>query len=158
MKLMPMKWMCVVMGLFGLLVLQGCAGTSGPPPGESSLSGFMADMSDIELPSEMKWDREKSLSIKTESFRGGVMLYSGRVDALSLRDFVTSAMRKNKWKLVGDATYKQMLLAFVKPSKTCMMIITDSLTPMGNTHVTAYVTVDETAAASLNPFGEPVRK
>ncbi|OQX10646.1 MAG: hypothetical protein BWK76_20355 [Desulfobulbaceae bacterium A2] len=118
----------------------------------------MADMSDIELPSEMKWDREKSLSIKTESFRGGVMLYSGRVDALSLRDFVTSAMRKNKWKLVGDATYKQMLLAFVKPSKTCMMIITDSLTPMGNTHVTAYVTVDETAAASLNPFGEPVRK
>jgi len=158
MNLQLLKRMGLVAGLFGLLVLQGCAGSSGPPPGEPALSGFAADMSDIELPTEMKWDRDKSLSIKTESFRGGVLLYSGRVDTMSLRDFIISAMRKNKWKLVGEATYKEMLLAFVKPSKTCMMVITDSLTSLGNTRVTMYVTVDETAAASLNPFGEPVRK
>lgn len=47
------------------------------------------------------------------------------------------------------------MLAFVKPNKTCMMVISEG-GPLSKTKLTFYVTIDETAATSLNPFGEAV--
>jgi len=143
-----------------LLVTSGCANTigkteiatddSGLPP----VSGFADDIQDIVLPTEMEWKRDKSMTIKTESFRGGIWYYTGRVEVVSLKDFMTSAMRDNKWKLVGEATSKDVMLAFVKPNKTCMMVIAEE--PFGKTSLTLYVTIDKTAATALNPFGEAV--
>jgi RecA-family ATPase len=78
------------------------------------------------------------------------------VEPLSLKDFLISAMHKNKWKLVGESASQDILLAFVKPNKTCMMVIADS--PLGKTKLTLYVTIDRTAAAGLNPFGEAVNR
>ncbi len=144
------------------LLLVGCA--SGPmgqqdaiQPGDSALppvSGFADDIQDIVLPTDMEWDRKKSMTIKTESFRGGVWQYSGKVDVISLKDFMASSMQDNKWKLVGEAASKDIMLAFVKPNKTCMMVISD--VSFGKTELTLYVTIDKTAAAGLNPFGEAV--
>ena len=65
-------------------------------------------------------------------------------------------MHNNKWKLVGEATAQDILLAFVKPTKTCMIVISDS--KFGKTGLTLHVTIDRTAAAGLNPFGEAVGK
>ena len=145
--------------LFGLV---GCASglftkepvnttDSALPP----VSGFADDIQDIVLPAELEWDRAKSMTIKTESFRGGVWHYKGRVDVVSLKDYLINSMQDNKWKLVGEAASQDIMLAFVKPSKNCMMVISEG--GFGKTTLTLYVTIDKTAAASLNPFGEPAK-
>ena len=149
--------------LTSTLLLVGCA--SGPiaqqdaMPGNFALppvSGFADDIQDIVLPLDMEWDRKKSMTIKTESFRGGLWHYSGKVDVISLKDFMTSSMQDNMWKLVGEASSQDIMLAFVKPSKNCMMVISD--VSFGKTELTLYVTIDKTAAAGLNPFGEAVTR
>ncbi|WP_457574983.1 hypothetical protein [Desulfolithobacter sp.] len=146
--------------LMVLLLQAGCTtfqygGSSAVEPGDSALppvSGFADDISDIILPTEMEWDRKKSITIKTESFRGGIWHYVGKVEVLSLKDFMIKAMQDNKWKLVGEATSENILLAFIKPNKTCMMVIEDGT--MGKTHLTLYVTIDKTAAVGPSPFAE----
>jgi len=145
-----------------LLLIAGCAGTNmgktSIDPGASALppvSGFADDIQDIVLPTDMEWNRGKSMAIKTESFRGGVWLYEGKVEVISLKDFMSSSMQDNKWKLVGEVTSKDVMLAFTKPNKTCMMVISEE--SFGKTSLTLYVTIDKAAATSLNPFGEPVK-
>ncbi len=148
-----------------MVMVSGCASNSMmsgsvPMPHEENslppLSSFADEMPDIEIPIDLEWDRGKSMAIKTESFRGGIWVYSGRVDAISLKDFLSSAMKNSKWKLVGEVSSKEILLVFIKPNKNCMMVISDSFT--GNTQLTLYVTIDETAAVGLNPFGEIVEQ
>jgi len=150
----------MLVGILGLLPFAGCSSTSTAPPmdqaGLPPVSGFAGDLQDIELPTELEWERDKSMTIKTESFNGGIWHYEGRVEPLSLKDYVVSSMQNNKWKLVGESTSRDILLAFVKPNKTCMMVISES--KMGKTRVTLYVTIDRTAAAGLNPFGEAVSR
>ena len=150
----------VLLLITALLPLTGCSSKSTVPPMEGTglppVSTMAGDLQDIELPTELEWDREKSMTIKTESFNGGIWQYAGRVEALSLKDYVISSMHNNNWKLAGESTANNILLAFVKPNKTCMMVISESM--MGKTKLTLYVTVDKTAASSLNPFGEAIRK
>lgn len=140
-----------------VLPLTGCLDKSASVDGETGLppvSFYAGDMRDIELPVELEWERDKSMTIKTESFNGGIWHYEGRVEPLSLKDFVVNAMHNNKWKLVGESTSHDILLAFVKPNKTCMIVISGS--KMGKTKLALSVTIDRTAAAGLNPFGEAV--
>ncbi len=150
----------IFMILATLLLTSGCANTIGKTQISSAdsalppVSGFADDIQDIVLPTDMEWKRDKSMTIKTESFRGGIWYYTGRVDVVSLKDFMAGAMKDNKWKLVGEATSKDIMLAFVKPNKTCMMVIADEA--FGKTSLTLYVTIDKTAATALNPFGEAV--
>jgi len=149
-----------LMILATLVLSSGCVNSIGKTQissDESALppvSGFADDIQDIVLPTDMDWKRGKSMTIKTESFRGGVWYYTGRVDVVSLKDFMTNSMKDNKWKLVGEATSKDVMLAFVKPNKTCMMVIADDA--FGRTSLTLYVAIDKTAATAMNPFGEAV--
>jgi len=114
--------------------------------------------SDIELPSDMKWDRDNSMAINTDSFRGGIFRYSGRVQINSLKDYIIASMKKHQWKQVGEASYNKILMAFTKPNKTCMVVISEGfIGSLGNTDLTLYITVDTSAAKGLNPFGEPVK-
>ncbi len=152
----------VALTAFALLALGGCvnnplvqkdvlpAGNGALPP----VSGFADDIQDIVIPADMEWDRSKSMAIKTESFRGGLWHYSGNLEIISLKDYMISSMQDNKWKLVGEVASKEIMLAFVKPNKTCMMVLGDA--SFRKTELTLYVTIDKTAAAALNPFGEPV--
>lgn len=143
-----------------LLVSSGCAGPMGQSTVEAGdpalppVSGFADDIQDIVLPADLEWKRDKSMTIKTESFRGGVWYYTGKAEVISLKDFMTNSMIDNKWKLVGEATSKNVMLAFVKPNKTCMMVIADE--SFGKTSLTLYVTIDKIASSSLNPFGEKI--
>ncbi len=121
----------------------------GLPP----IPGFADDIHDIVMPAEMEWDRARSMAIKTESFHGGVWHYAGKVETVSLKDYMLNAMQDSGWKLVGEAASKDIMFAFVKPHKTCMMVISEGM--FGRTGLTLYVTIDKTAAVKLNPFGEP---
>ena len=150
MKTFGTKMYTVILFLaIAVLPLSGCSekttfveGAEGLPP----VSFFAGDLRDIELPVELEWERDKSMTIKTESFNGGIWHYEGRVEPLSLKDYVVNAMHNNKWKLVGESTSHDILLAFVKISESSM----------GKTKLALNVTIDRTAAAGLNPFGEAV--
>ena len=82
--------------------------------------------------------QDKSMAMRTDSFQGGIHSYSGRVQINSLRDYIIVSMRNNKWKLVGEASYKNVMLAFRKPNKTCMFVLSESL---GKTQANLYGTV-----------------
>jgi hypothetical protein len=121
------------------------------------VSNNIASHGDIVLPAELEWDRAKSMAIKTDSFTGGIYRYSGRLEVGSLKDFIIASMANNKWKLVGEAAYKDTMLAFIKPHKTCMVTLSEGFGGfLGTTNVDLYVTVDLAASKGLNPFGEPV--
>ncbi len=143
-----------------LLFVSGCASRqtsgTGPEPGPAlpQVSSFADDIKDIALPSELEWDRKKTMAIKTESFRGGIFYYVGRVDALSLKDYLTSSMQDNKWRLVGETASEDFMLTFVKPNKTCMMVISEGW--LGRLTLTLYVAIDKAASGNVNPFGETV--
>ncbi|WP_339135329.1 MAG: hypothetical protein WGN25_17655 [Candidatus Electrothrix sp. GW3-4] len=147
----------------GTLFLSGCISTIFPGTGMQgagvgdmlpAVGGFADDIQDIVVPVEMEWDRDKSMAIKTESFHGGIWHYSGLVETASLKDYMTRAMEDTNWKLVGEAASGDIMLAFVKPHKTCMMTISEH--DFRKTSLTLYVTIDKTAAIGLNPFGEAI--
>ncbi len=148
-----------------LFVLGGCGqqswfgSTSAPLEYQemAPLANIVGNFEDIELPAELQWHAEKSMAIRTESFKGGILVYSGRVELTSLKDFLIRSMENKKWKLAGEVQYQDVLLAFTKPNKTCMVLLDEGVGgKYGSTNVTMYVTVDVAAAGQLNPFGEPL--
>ncbi|WP_028318590.1 hypothetical protein [Desulfobulbus elongatus] len=144
-----MQWMLFI-GMALVLALTGCAAnrtvvgsdTSGLP----QLSNFADDIRDITLPTELEWDRKNSMVIKTESFRGGIFTYKGRAELMSLKDYMVASMQDNKWRLVGETASKDIMLAFVKPNKTCMMVIAEGV--LGRTELRLYVAIDKTGGAN----------
>ncbi len=154
-----MKWF-VFLGVALLLISAGCASNKSmvgsDAAGLPQISNFADDIKDITLPTELAWDRKNSMVIKTESFRGGIFTYKGRVEVMSLKDYMVASMQDNKWRLVGETASKDIMLAFVKPNKTCMMVISEGV--LGKTELKLYVAIDKTAganaSASSNSFSQ----
>ena len=156
-------------GLLVLLVLLGMLGgcsssmmgggaSSTPAVGDGldSVTTLVESYGDIELPLEMTLSPEKSIAMRTDSFQGGIHSYSGRVQIGSLKDYILTSMRNNKWKMVGEASYKNTMLAFIKPNKTCMVVLSEGLGgTFGKTEAVFYVTIDLTAARQNKAFGAP---
>jgi len=152
--------------LFMLGLMGGCASKSSntvaAPEDVSELAPvttMVESYGDIELPIEMVLIQKKSMAMRTDSFQGGIHIYSGKVQIASLRDYIVASMRNHKWKMVGEATYNNVMLAFTKPNKTCMVVLSESgAAGFGKTEASFYVTVDVAAASRLNPFGEPIKQ
>ena len=149
--------------LAALLLLSGCFSTGTDTtvlPVEEDEGGVMAssigNYEDIEIPVDMKYINKNSMSIRTDSFRGGMIHYKGRIEANSLKDYIVSSMKKNKWKLAGEVASQDIILAFTKPHRTCMIQIKPN-SSLTDTTLTMYVTVDLAAARNLNAFGEPIQ-
>lgn len=172
--IMPRKpfytvYLATVLALTSLVALSGCAelglggstdqGVSSDPFASSSASTVEQpyranEFSDILIPSEFSWDREKSMIVRTDSYVGGVLQYTGRVDITSAADFFTNNMPRNGWKLAGSTKYKNILLAFIKPNKTCTIVLSEDKLLM-RTEIAIYVAEDTStsSAKSANPFG-----
>lgn len=132
-------------------------GTDMGPAGMEPFSNKVMEFEDLEVPMDMEYKNDDSMAIRTSSFEGGILTYSGRVELQSLKQFLISALENKQWKLVGEAQTKRTLLAFTKPSKTCMIVLEEGFGgKYGYTTATFYVTVDVAAAGRLNPFGEPL--
>lgn len=154
-----------VLGLIAVLGLSaGCSKKADvvQPVAENELAPvttMVESYGDIELPIEMTLIGKESMAMRTDSFQGGIHIYQGRVQIASLRDYIIASMRNNKWKLVGEASYNNVMLAFTKPNKTCMAVLSKSTAGvLGKTQANFYVTVDVAAASRLNPFGEPIKQ
>lgn len=111
---------------------------------------YPTDFKDLLIPSELTWNRENSIAIKTDSFAGGILHFTGRVELNSLSDFFVNTMAKNNWKMSGSVKYKKIVLAFIKPNKTCTIIISENEFGM-KTSVYVYITEDLTASMPMNP-------
>jgi hypothetical protein len=149
-KCKGMQWI-FFLGMTLALMLTGCAMNrstgAGDDAGVPPLSNFADDIKDITVPAELEWDRKNSMVIKTESFRGGIFTYKGRVEPMSLKDYMVASMQDNKWRLVGETASKEIMLAFVKPNKTCMMVIAEGT--LGRTELNLYVTIDKTGGTNM---------
>ena len=157
---------CMLLLLVG--ALNGCSGkgsgnrVDAPPINDSELAPLttmVESYGDIELPIEMTLQSKKSMAMRTDSFKGGIHVFTGNVQISSLRDYIVASMRNNKWKMVGEASYNNVMLAFTKPNKTCMVVLSEGSAGMlSKTTASLYVTVDVAAVSRLNPFGEPIQQ
>jgi len=139
-----------------MLFANGCtpiweSGDSQPPMENLPLSNFAGEYRDIELPIEMKYDTKKSMLVRTDSFTGGVLFFSGKVSRDSLKSFILSAMQKNKWKLVGEVSYENVLMAFTKPNKTCTIALEEGFGgSFGYTYAAIYIAEDVSKGSMEN--------
>ena len=157
---------CVL--LLVVVALNGCSGMGNsknidaPPPAVDNelapVTTMVESYGDIELPIEMTLQPKKSMAMRTDSFKGGIHVFTGNVQIASLRDYIVVSMRNNKWKMVGEASYNSVMLAFTKPNKTCMVVLANNTGVLGKTQASLYVTVDVAAVSRLNPFGEPIKQ
>ena len=150
-----MRQLLALIGLMIFLLTSGCTkgnnlignDNSGMP----AMSNFADDIKDITLPTELTWDRKDSMVIKTESFRGGIFSYKGKAEIMSLKDYMVASMKDNKWRLVGETASKNIMLAFVKPNKTCMIVISEGM--FSKTELKLYVAIDKTGGGSSSGGG-----
>ncbi len=132
-----------------LFMLTGCSSlnlgqSSTQSEGTNSMqSYFPTKFRDFEVPNELKVDSGKTLIINTSSFNGGIVALTGRLEVESLTDYFTQSMQKNGWKLTGEAHYKNVLIAFSKSNKNCIITIYEG--ELGtSTKVFAYMAEDLT--------------
>jgi len=100
---------------------------------------YPADFRDLLIPGELVWNREKSVTITTNSFNGGILSFNGRVEVTSLMEFFINSMKNDGWTDIGSVKSKNVLLSFTKENSTCMIKITEG-GPMGKTDVGIYIT------------------
>ena len=139
---------CAQLGLNG--TDEGMESTeSSYQPAPENQPYFPTEFKDLLIPNELTWDREKSMVIKTDSFAGGILHFSGRVEINSVADFFSTSMVKSNWRQTGSVKYKNIMLVFTKPHKTCTIVITES--EFGTkTEVDIYITDDLTYNMSSN--------
>jgi hypothetical protein len=137
--------------LTALLLLTGCMSMSRDqgaddaayaPVGETNIVTnepyYPVDFRDLLIPGELAWNREKSVSINTASFTGGILSFNGRVEVNSLTDLFINSMKKDGWNITGTVKSRNVLLAFIKPQASCMINIAEGGT-LGKTEVTIYI-------------------
>ncbi|MEN8140243.1 MAG: hypothetical protein ABFR97_03370 [Thermodesulfobacteriota bacterium] len=91
---------------------------------------------EIQIPPGFSYDKNKSNFVVTDSFRGGILTYSGRREINSVAEFFRLNMPKHKWQRVYIKTGEPMMQAYVKPKQTCMITISE--TPLA-TSIAIYV-------------------
>ena len=92
-------WKRISLFCFALCMMSfiaGCSGKSETPAGGSLSSDQLAPVTtmvegygDIELPIDMILETDKSMAMRTDSFQGGIHMYTGRVQIGSLRDYIS---------------------------------------------------------------------
>lgn len=142
----------ILLSLFIAFWLTGCSslnlGQTNQSDGTStSNTYFPTKFRDLEVPNELNLDTSKTLYINTSSFAGGIVYMTGRLEVGSLTDFFLRTMQQNGWKLSGEAHYKNVLLAFSKPNKNCMITLYEGEYG-SSTKVYAYMTEELTAGGS----------
>ncbi len=129
-KLVLILLICLTFPMF----LGGCATLSMDDSGEGEPSQDQAaapsyepyrpaDFDEILIPGELTWNRKGSMTINTDSFTGGILNFTGRVEVNSLTDFFINTMKKNGWRLNGSVKSEDVLLAFTRDNGTCMIKI-----------------------------------
>ncbi len=87
--------------------------------------GAYQDFDDVLIPKEMKLNDKDSFVFETPQFKTGVLIYTGRVDHVSLTNFFETSMVNDNWKLRSKMKYGRTILVFEKPDRDCIINIID---------------------------------
>ncbi len=115
------------------IMLLGCMGTAkeqkSTTPGKETTqatSGRYYDFADILIPSGLKLDQKASFVHGGAQSKGGILVFSGRVEPTSLVGFFQQGMAKDGWKLISSFKYPNYLLFFTKGERTSAISISES--------------------------------
>lgn len=144
------KLTLVALCLLSALLLSACpamnlpgneekGGSSAAEPLPTNQPYYPTDFKDLLIPGELTWNRTDSMTIRTGTYAGGVLNFTGRVEVNSLTDFFLNTMVKNGWQMTGSVKSKDVLLAFVKQKSTCLIRIFEAGYGL-KTSVVIYVT------------------
>jgi hypothetical protein len=92
------------------------------------------DFNDIVVPQQMELDPDESVAFEVESSPIGALVFSGRVEPVSLFEFFRTNMPSNGWKLISYLKYQPYLMIYRKANRMCILHIKDG-TFSTNLHV-----------------------
>lgn len=128
------KQLLVLFGVFVSLTLTGCLATGSDidtdaevaAPQEQAQPFYHSSYSKLLLPDGLTMDKEESSFVKTDSFTGGNVRFTGKLELDSLGVFFSNTMPKNGWTIVYSSQGKEILQAYTKEAATCIIKITES--------------------------------
>lgn len=140
--------LCVIVVSFGLT---GCVGTDSSaeindgtatsPAMEQAQPFYHSSYSKVLLPDGLTMDKKESSFVKTESFTGGNVRFTGKLELDSLGQFFFNTMPKNGWKNVYSSQGAEILQAYTRESATCIIKITE----------TSFKTIVDVYVADVSP-------
>ncbi len=83
------------------------------------------DFPDIPIPKELKLDVSRSIVFESPRVKLGVLVYKGRVDALSLFEYFVKKLPEYNWKLRSYFKYGRYIVLFSKQDKDLVIRIKD---------------------------------
>ena len=87
--------------------------------------GRYYDFDDIQVPHQLKLNKEKSILFKVGNFKAGLLSFSDNLEVESLINFFVESMTKDNWVLKSSFKYPRVALFFAKQGKTCVIHITE---------------------------------
>jgi hypothetical protein len=93
---------------------------------EADDTHFYYDFEDVLIPQEMDLDSKESILFETPRAKAGALVFSGRVDPVSLFNFFMINMPKDNWSLRSYFKYSRYVLVFEKPYKDCIITIVEN--------------------------------
>lgn len=102
---------------------QGNVANSGDPAKASV--GRYYDFDDIQVPTQLKLNKEKSILFKVGTFKAGLLTFSDNLEVESLINFFVETMARDNWTLKSSFKYPKVALFFAKQGKTCVIHITE---------------------------------
>ena len=132
-----LKQIFIIFSLFISLALTGCVGSDATteiddgaagasPVAEEAQPFYHSFYNKVLLPSGLSMDKKESSFVKTESFTGGNVRFTGNLELDSLGQFFTNTMPKNGWKNVYASQGAEILQAYTKDAATCIIKITET--------------------------------
>ena len=117
--------------LMTIVLVAGCGGISTdslmqsePASQEEALSSYY-DFDDVIVPTDMNLDPDRSFVLETPTSKSGVLVFSGNIERLSLTDYFINNMARDNWTMRSAIKSNRSLLLFEKPTRYCVLSITD---------------------------------
>lgn len=101
-------------------------GDDSQAPVEQAQPFYHSSYSRVLLPDGLTMDKRESSFVKTDSFTGGNIRFTGKLELDSLGQFFTNTMPKNGWKNVYASQGAEILQAYTRQGATCIIKITET--------------------------------
>ena len=127
----PIKFALCLLIVATLALGAGCSLVSGgdqkdDDKGRQGAVGRYYDFDDIQVPVQLKLNKEASILFKVGTLKAGVLVFEDNLELESLINFFVDSMAKDNWTLKSSFKYPKSALFFAKPGKTCVVQITES--------------------------------
>ena len=112
-----------------LLAGSGCSLMQSQPDqgdaaeGKGGAVGRYYDFDDIQVPTALKLDKDRSILFRVGAFKAGVLVLKDNLQVESLINYFTDTMAKDNWVLKGSFKYPLVGMFFAKQGKTCVIRI-----------------------------------